>query len=988
MSRPLSWTTFTLVPLAVLLAAANHAVAQYSVTSWTTENGLPQSSVIAIDQTPDGFLWVTTLGGLARFDGRTFQTFDTTTNPELPHTRFAGVRTDAEGQLWVTLQTGQLLRFTNGQFELMGPAHGLPDGLVLRIAPVSGQFTVETTEGIAVWRDGRFVVDPAVQPPPPSSGLTFAGFAPGASVRWYRDRAGRAHRVENGQITRSIDLPGGAIREDRSGRVWSLVLPAGTLVVADTDGNIRHYGRDDGLLPAGSFSGIEEPDGTIWYPARDGLNRFRDGVFTPFGTADGLPDALVRVVFLDREGSLWVGTNRGLARFVRKRIVSKTSADGLSADNTYPILEDRAGTIWIGGWPGLSRYVNGRFENVPAHFGLATRNVLSLMEHRDGSLWVGTIGDGIRRIAADGVTTVAGSAPLSANVLYQAAGGDVWVGTDRGLYRYRDGNFTRIVGFVGEIGAVFQDAVGTIWVGTMDGLARAVDDALVPVGVDAGFTGRRVRAIHQDSSGTLWFGTYDTGVFRYRNGRFTRFTVREGLPTNGAFRFLEDGQGHFWISSNVGIYRVDRSALDDVAEGRRRIVTAVLYGRDDGMANQECNGLGQPAGIRARDGRYWFPTQMGVAIIDPAAMTINTSPPPVAFLDVSVGGFPVTDRRRVEIRSPRAEFRARYAALTFIRPELARYRYRMEGLDPDWIEAGTDRTVRYSDLPYGTFTFRVIAANRDGVWNETGTSLEVVVFPPFYRRPWFAGLVVLVVGLTAFGSHRSRLRAVEKRRVVQEAFARQLIDTQEIDRKRIASELHDGVSQTLVVIKNWAQLSGESQSGDPVVQRRMHQIADAAAQALGEVREVVHELLPYHLERLGLSGAIREVAGRTAEASGIRIDCACDGLDGQLTPETQLRLYRIVQEALGNMVKHSGATSAQIRSVVDALTLRVTITDDGRGFDPGAVVPTTPGHGFGLVSMAERARMMGGAFTISSSPGAGTTVIIEVPRAAATGAPA
>lgn len=319
----------------MLLAAANHAVAQYSVTSWTTENGLPQSSVIAIDQTPDGFLWVTTLGGLARFDGRTFQTFDTTTNPELPHTRFAGVRTDAEGQLWVTLQTGQLLRFTNGQFELMGPAHGLPDGLVLRIAPVSGQFTVETTEGIAVWRDGRFVVDPAMQPPPPSSGLTFAGFAPGASVRWYRDREGRAHRVENGQITRSIDLPGGAIREDRSGRVWSLVLPAGTLVVADTDGNIRHYGRDDGLLPAGSFSGIEEPDGTIWYPARDGLTRFRDGVFTPFGTADGLPDALVRVVFLDREGSLWVGTNRGLA--VSGRPVARVDAAGaLSVTGVIP----------------------------------------------------------------------------------------------------------------------------------------------------------------------------------------------------------------------------------------------------------------------------------------------------------------------------------------------------------------------------------------------------------------------------------------------------------------------------------------------------------------------------------------------------------------------------------------------------------------------------------------------------------------------------
>ncbi len=982
-----SCTVPSVIALVLLLTGAGAAAAQYSITTWTTEDGLPQSSVVAIEQTPDGFLWVTTLGGLARFDGRTFLTFDTTTNPELPHSRFAGVRVDGDGQLWVTLQTGQLLRLSDGRFELMGPVHGFPGGIVLRIAVVNGRFVVDTTEGVVVWREGRFKIDDTMPGRPASSGLTFAGYASNGA-RWYRDGQGRAHRIESGRVTRSIELPGGAIREDRTGRVWSLVLPSGTLVAADVNGQVTHYDRDDGLMPAGALSGVEEPDGTIWLPAQRGLNRFRDGRFTSIGAADGLPDELVRVAFVDREGSVWVGTNRGLSRLVRKRIVAMTRADGLAADNTYPILEDRTGTIWIGGWPGLTRYARGRFEPAPADFDLATRNILSLMEHQDGSIWVGTIGSGIRRITANGADTVEGSLPFSANVLYQSDNGDVWVGTDRGLQRYRDGVFTRITGFVGEIGVVFQDGSGTTWVGTMEGLSRVLNDSLVPVSVDTGFTGRRVRAIHQDSAGTLWFGTYDTGLFRYRNGRFTRFTVREGLPTNGAFRILEDEQNRFWISSNVGIYRVDRSALDDVGEGRRRTVASVLYGRDDGMANQECNGLGQPAGIRARDGRYWFPTQMGVAIIDPAAMTVNAQPPPVAFLDVSVGGFPVADRQRVEIRSPRAEFRARYAALTFIRPELARYRYRMEGLDPDWIDAGTDRTVRYSDLPYGNFRFHVIAANRDGIWNDTGASLEIVVIPPFYRTPWFIGLVLGVIGIAAFGTHRSRLRSLEQRRAVQEAFARQLIDTQEVDRKRIAAELHDGVSQTLVVIKNWAQLSSQGDGAETQVQRRMGQIADAASQALGEVREVVHELLPYHLERLGLAGAIGEVASRTAEASGIRIDCACHGLDGQLAPDTQLRLYRIIQEALGNIVKHSGATSAQIRSAVDAMTLRVTISDDGRGFDPGAVVPTTPGHGFGLVSMAERARMMGGALTISSSPGAGTTVIIEVPRAAATGASA
>ncbi len=977
-----------LLAVLVLLAVARPASAQYRMTTWTTADGLPQSSVVAIAQTPDGFIWLTTLGGLARFDGRTFRTFDTTTNPELPNSRFGGMVVDDEGQLWLTLQTGELLRFVDGRFDIMDEADGLQVDRRLRIFRWQGRLVVETATGTVVWQDGRFVADPAVQAPAEAATLTFAGISYGLAARWYRDGEGRAYRFEATGLTRTVHLPGRGLYEDRSGRVWTLQLGVGgELASLDLDGTHRTYGPAAGQVGLGMLSQVEDPDGTLWFFSPNGLARFRAGRFRSFTTADGLPDNFVRFIFRDREGTHWVGSNTGLTRLVEQPIVSFTADSGLAADNTYPLLQDRQGAIWIGAWPGLTRYHNGVFEHVSEKYNLHTAfrrpaNVMSLMEARDGAIWVGTLGAGLHRIRGNRVERIDGAWNLAAHVLYEGAGADLWVGTDNGLLRYRDGVFTRILRADGTTGgetsAMFMDRSGVHWVGNIDGLARVVDGVLHQV-EDAGFTGRRVRAIHQDAAGTLWFGTYDTGLFMYRDGRFTRFTVREGLPTNGAFRIIEDEESRFWISSNVGIYRVDRAGLEAVASGRQRTVMSVLYGREDGMASAEANGLGQPSGIRAQDGRLWFPTQRGVAVIDPASIALNTAPPPVTFLDVSIGGFARAERDRIEIRSGSTEFQARYAALTFVRPELARFRYRMEGLDADWVEAGTDRTARYAALPFGTFTFRVIAANRDGVWNEEGAAVTIVVVPPFYRTTWFLGLVISAVMLTTFGAYRWRVGTLERRQAQQQAFARQLIDSQETDRRRIAAELHDGVSQTLVVMKNWARFGEQAIADESPVKKKLVDIADAASQALGEVRDVVHDLVPYHLERQGLGESIREAATRVGDAAGIVVDCRLDAIDGLLSPESALRLFRVCQEGLNNIVKHSGATAAWLELTRESRHVRLVIRDNGKGFEPTAARPTSAGDGFGLMGMTERARMMGGDLTVESAPGRGTTITIVVP---------
>lgn len=970
--------------LILISVAAGTAAAQYRIDTWTTENGLPQGTVTSVAQTPDGFLWLSTFGGLVRFDGVEFRVFNTVTNPELLNSRLRGAVVDRDGLLWIMTEDLVVMQFREGRFWKVE----IPLKTVRGIYMPDGRMGVASyTDEIVAWQNGALV--PYTRPVPPGAdGMTRIGQAPPSGdgpITWFRDSRGIAHRFVGDRLTRSVALPPGNVTEDRAGRLWMKDPQRGGDLLCFDGATVTSYGRKDGLIGVEMLNIVEDRDGTLWLPQAQGLARFRDGRFTSFTKANGLPHTNIRSLIRDREGTLWVGTEGGLARFTEQPIVTYTTRDGLAADNTYPILEDRRGDIWIGGWPGLTRYRHGAFENVTAALGLAPPfrpSITALMEHRDGAVWVATLGQGIKRLKDGRVTTVV-DATVDWNyyAMFQSGTGDVWIAGDRGAHRFHEGVVDPALALGGAAASVFhEDARGVLWIGGVQGLFRYEQGAVTQVDEHEGFNGKRVRVIRSDPDGTMWIGTYDTGLYRYRDGRFTRYTTTEGLPANGAFQILEDAQQRFWICSNSGIYRVARAELDAVASGARRTVTSIRYGRDDGMANQECNGLGRPAGIRAADGRFWFPTQGGVAVVNPAALA-KTLPPPVALLDVKVGGVSTPSLDRIEIRSGSTSIEVQYTALTFVRPELAQFKYMMEGLETEWNDAGTDRTARYARLPYGDFRFRVIAANREGVWNEEGAGIDIIVVPPFWRTTWFMALMMSLVATAAYAGHLWRLAVVERKQAVQQAFARQLIDSQEADRKRIASDLHDGVSQTLVVIRNWARVAAPAAFPDSAAGRRLGEIAEAASQALGEVRSVVHDLLPLHLERMGLVEAMRDAATRVAGASGIAITCTLADVDNHVPPEIALKLFRVAQEGLNNVVKHSRATEASIEVTLEPARIRMTIQDNGRGFDPDEISPTSAGDGFGLVGMAERTRMMGGDLTIESAPGRGTTITISVPRA-------
>jgi hypothetical protein len=428
--------------------------------------------------------------------------------------------------------------------------------------------------------------------------------------------------------------------------------------------------------------------------------------------------------------------------------------------------------------------------------------------------------------------------------------GNLWLGTNKGLIRLGGDGATRLFttgdGLAGnDIKIIYEDANGDLWIGTYGGLSRFHAGEFVNYTEQNGLSGNRVRSIYEDAGGTFWIGTYDRGLNRFRDGKFTGYTTADGLFNDGVFQILEDASGNLWMSSNRGIYRVAKSQLEDFAAGKINVVTSVAYGKQDGLLNTECNGGTQPAGIKTRDGRLWFPTQDGVAVIDPKVFRSIRCRRRSVVESVLIDRQSAAFGDELKIAPGKNDLEINYTGLSFIKPEQVRFRYKLEGLNDDWIEAGNRRAAYYSHVPPGEYNFRVIAGNSDGVWNTDGAMIRVVIHPPFWRTWWFAALIVcLFVGL-GFLIYNRRVAVLKRAHHVQEAFSRRLIESQEQDRKRVAAELHDGLGQSLVIIKNRAVLSLTARENYERAFEQLNEIAGAATEALNEVKEITYNLRPY-----------------------------------------------------------------------------------------------------------------------------------------------
>jgi len=969
---------------------------QYRFENWSTEQGLPYKTVRGVLQTRDGYIWAATSDGLARFDGVRFTVFNTANSPGLKTNRLMHLAETQDGSLWISGEAGGLFRFSDGIFSSLSTVEGLPSDTILSIYAdrTANRLKFLTQRGIAVWEDEKIVSVEHLPKPP----HLYASLLDSTGAFCIKEKDVVRRHTDGGIIEYKLpgDLPEtvlARVYEDRAGAVWIGVFhlpnPGKAKLYIFKNNQVSIFTERDGLPNALMQQILEDRQGNVWIALgkfeEGGLVKFENGKLRAFTKEDGFVGLGVLGLTEDSEGAIWAAiSDNGLARITPRFITSFTrEKNGLSSNNIYPLYEDAGGLIWSGAWRvgkerngGIDRFEDGVFKHFASENEITSLAPTSLFKDREGNLWIGAYG-GLTKYK-DGkftkYTKETGFMPEHISAITQTRDGTLWFGALQGLTSLRDNQFTEFTTADGlphnDTRNLYEARDGTLWIATMGGLGSYAEGKFTNY---TELPAVEFRSIYEDADGTLWFGTYDAGVFRLRNGEFKPITVKDGLSEQGAFQILEDDFGRFWISSNRGIYRVSRAELNDFADGKIQMVTSVAYGVKDGMADAECNGGRSPAGFKSKkDGTLWFPTQKGITVINPKAVPFNSEPPNVIIENCLLDG-KETACDDIKILPENTSLEIKYTGLSFNNPEQIKFRYKLEGLDENWVDAGTRRRAFFMHLPPGEYAFRVSAANVDGVWNEMGASLKITVKPPFYRTYWFLSLSVLTCAGILFFLYRRRVKNLEQRNAAQEEFSRKLLKSQEQERQRIAGELHDSLGQNLLVIKNWA-LIGLKNGADS--SQQLAEISETASVAINEVREIAYNLRPYHLDALGLTKAVESMLDRVAKSSMITFAWEIDLIDGFCARESEINFYRIVQECLNNIIKHSGASEAGVkirRSENEGVMLLV--WDNGKGFDTNSMaLKRASQSGFGLTGIGERARILGGKVVINSTPNEGTTV--------------
>jgi signal transduction histidine kinase/ligand-binding sensor domain-containing protein len=963
-----------------LYAIVNPACAQHRFEAFTADNGLPQNVIRGIHQTPDGYLWIATFDGLARFDGVRFTIFNKSTVPGLTTNRFGLMQGSPDGDLWLGTEASGVTRYHRGSFETYGAAEGIPGNIVRGITgDDAGHVWILTQGAIAEWSEvaRRFTI---VQD---QSSARYEPLLWDNSGFWAADPSGIHCFLQGKSINYSLPewLPGKSI--------WGVARDqAGTIWIETVDGkhaSITANGKASRISNADASTTYTDRQGHIW-TIRIGLRLTRSMEHLSFGPAKSVR---FTSLYEDREHNLWLGSEgQGLLRFQPQSIHVYSKEQGLIDRNVYPIYQDHSGAIWVGAWQsGVSRFVNGKFTNYVISDNLPVRLATSIVEDRQGTIWVSTHAgvSTFRRGKFERPAQPTFPPGTIVQAMFQDRQGTMWFGTSTGLVSLKDGATRKLAMKDGlatdDVRVLAEGLAGELWIGGYGGLTRIQNGQFTRWTESNGLPSNNVRALYIDSDGVVWIGTYDGGLGRLQDGKIVRYTVRQGMFNDGVFQILEDAHGNLWMGCNRGIYRVSKRELNQFAESKQSYVTSVPYGKIDGMLNVECNGGYFPSGIRAADGKLWFPTQDGVAVVDPETVSINPEPPPVVIEGFTVDQVSARLDQPIKVKPGKHNLEIQYTALSFVKSEQIHFKYHLEGLDPEWTDAGARRTAYYSHVAPGTYTFRVIAENSDGIWNQEGKSLEFTVAAPFYQTWWFETLMVFAAGAIMFAAWRVRILQLQRAHAAEQAFSRQLIASQESERKRIAAELHDSLGQRLVVIKNLALFAVRAKNGAPTAENETQtflEISEEASSAISETREISYNLRPFQLDRLGLTKAIEAMSRKVSAGSGIQVATKLDNIDDAFPEDLRINFYRIVQESLNNIMKHSKATEAEVTVKRNEENVVLTISDNGRGMSSPSKSSSASYGGFGLTGMAERASLLGGEFKVRSGTDRGTMLTVEI----------
>ncbi|MBK9375201.1 MAG: hypothetical protein IPN03_16135 [Holophagales bacterium] len=1027
-------------------------LSQYGLDAW--QDGLPQNSIHSILQTREGYLWFGTYEGLVRFNGVSFVVFDTRNTAALKSNSAWALLEDRLGTLWVGTLGGGVVRSRGGVFSRYGEREGLPSEYVWALCEDSGgTLWAGTDRGLARF-DGttfRVVALPGAPERPSISSLLgdaagglWIGTAAEGLLHWDGKKVRRIHPTEGrppGAVYSLAPSPGG---------VAAAFYGLGLVEVGE-DGTVRIRGKRDGLPSDLLWSLHRDRNGALWVGSDGaGLVRISKERIESFSAGDGLSHPFVRSIAEDREGSVWIGTNGGLNRFRDRKVLVYGAREGLADQSVRSVARTTDGTLWAGtDSSGIWALRGERFVVPPEAADLRGVPIRSVVAAPGNVLWIGTNGAGLIRLAGGKLTRFTKKDGLPSDIVYAVAvdpKGDVWAGTyGAGVARYDGRTFTVIDRARGlprdVIRCLLAGRDGAMWIGTdAGGLVRLMDGVLTVLDTRHGLAADVVFSLHEDAEGLLWIGTAGGLSVLRRDGSLRSVGLADGLPDEKVFQILEGDGGGLWMTSNKGIFRVSRADVLERMAGRRGPFAALSLGRSDGLPAAQCNGASSPAGLGDADGRLWFPTLKGLVGVDPARLRSNAMAPPVVIHRVLVDGRPVAGVSPVELPPRTGKIEIHYDGLSFQAPEKVRFRYRLEGFEASWVDAGTRRSAFYTSLPPGDFVFRVVAANNDGVWNETGARFAFRLKPGLHQRLGFRVGAVVVLLIAAGTGYALRMRGVRARhtelqRLVDERTRSLVAEIQRAEELRRQSDgaLREAAEANRAKSRFLANMSHELRTPLNAILGYAELLADEpevaasprALEDVGKIRGAGGHLLQLIGDLLDLSKIeagrmevvaetflVEEVVEETArtvrqlvEANRNHLVVTVDPDAGRMTSDA-FRLKQVLFNLLSNAGKFTqdGTVELQASRVrgqgADVLVFRVADTGIGMSaeqlekvFTPfvqgdASLTRRFGGTGLGLALSQHLARVMGGGISVSSAEGQGTTFLVELPAEAPSPRPA
>jgi ligand-binding sensor domain-containing protein/signal transduction histidine kinase len=973
----------------------------YSITTYHKTPGdttsLAGNAVPQLFADIDGDIWVGMMGqGICRFDRRTekftcYAPHPLTLNQGTIHT----MAQDQAGYIWVSNGRAELRTFNKqtGEYSRINYA----DRLAFRSA--SGKIVPPIINTIYGDRKGAIWLCSDKGLYRMTSKSAGKGKSPHVSFKAYRHNPADARSLPHNQVWEAFEDHAGGIwvstdkglcRFDPQTQAFTLFLCSlkSTLAIGTALNQHFRYLTED--QQGNLWMGIAHEGMFRLDPKRRQFTQLMHDPVDPFG----LSSNHVRSLYIDRSGLLWVGTfgegidkanpNQQPFRYYRPVPFQSNS---LSYKFVSAILEDRSGTLWVGTGNGLNRMnrQTGEFAHYQADpgnpKGLPFMNVEAMLEDRDGNLWVGSKGELVLFNRKTGEFTCLSKDTLrypglSGNTqlffIYQDKPGLLWLGTHNGVksfnpktgkvvhYAYDPQNAKGISD--GFAMSMLEDNRGNLWIGTGSVALNRLDrrtgrftyyrpDRNKPGSI----TSDGVPSIFQDSKGNLWFGTLGGGLcrFDYSTERFQAFTQADGLADNSVFSIEEDDQGYLWLATSKGLSRFS------VADR-----TFTNYDENDGL---QSNGFRQ-AHCKGKDGMLYFGGDNGFTAFDPRRLTTNRHIPPVVITQVKLFDKAMPGKMQasqIDLNYNENFLSFEFAALDYNNPSKNRYAYQLVGLETDWVKSGARRFVSYTNLDPGTYTFRVKGSNNDGVWNENGAVIQLVIHPPWWRTTWFRLLAVVSLVLLVGASIRFYTRDKLRR---QRSNMKRVLQAQEEERQRLAADLHDDLGATLSVIKGQLQTLHQPFDGlDAPIQLMEKAIVD--------LRHISHHLMPPEFVKLGLTEAIREIVRRAEASSAINFLFISFGQERRLDNETELTIYRIAVELINNAIKHAKARQITVQLIFYPQYVSLLVEDDGRGYSS---VAGPEQMGIGLRNIRSRVTYLQAKLIVDSGEG-GTTITLEVP---------